>query len=129
MSDPDAEPARSAWDTTYPPELIASVLEVKGPAWVCDEIMREEDPAYVERNVRLAVLGYVEDESFRDKRVLDLGSGCGSSSLVLARLLPDAEIVGVELLEEFVELARKRAAFRQADHLRFEHSPDGTDIP
>jgi 2-polyprenyl-3-methyl-5-hydroxy-6-metoxy-1,4-benzoquinol methylase len=129
MSDPDAAPARDTWDTAYPPELIASVLEVKGPAWVCDEIMREEDPAYVERNVRLAVLGYVEEDAFAGKRVLDLGSGCGSSSLVLARLLPDSEIVGVELVEEFVDLARKRAAFRQADHLRFEHSPDGTSIP
>jgi 2-polyprenyl-3-methyl-5-hydroxy-6-metoxy-1,4-benzoquinol methylase len=129
MTDPASAPARATWDTAYSPELIASVFEVKGPAWVCDEIMREEDAGYVERSVRLAVLGYVDEEAFAGKRVLDLGSGCGSSSLVLARLLPDTEIVGVELVEEFVELARKRAAFRQADHLRFEHSPDGTSIP
>jgi 2-polyprenyl-3-methyl-5-hydroxy-6-metoxy-1,4-benzoquinol methylase len=129
MNDPNSEPAGETWDTAYPTDLIASVLEVKGPAWVCDEIMREEDAGYVERSMRLAVLGYVEEEAFAGKRVLDLGSGCGSSSLVLARLLPDTEIVGVELVEEFVELARKRAEFRQADHLRFEHSPDGTSIP
>jgi 2-polyprenyl-3-methyl-5-hydroxy-6-metoxy-1,4-benzoquinol methylase len=129
MSDPGAEPARDTWDTAYPADLIASVLEVKGPAWVCDEIMREEDAGYVERSVRLAVLGYVDEGAFAGKRVLDLGSGCGSSSLVLARLLPDTEIVGVELVAEFVELARERAAFRRAGHLRFEHSPDGTSIP
>jgi 2-polyprenyl-3-methyl-5-hydroxy-6-metoxy-1,4-benzoquinol methylase len=129
LADPDAFAPQSEWETGYPVELIASVLEVKGPAYVCDEIMREEDPGYVERNVRLALLGYFDESAFAGKRLLDLGSGCGSSSLVLARLLDGAEIVGVELVDQFVQLARERASYRGADNVSFQHSPNGQQLP
>ena len=31
---------KSRWETSYPVSLIRLILEVKGPAWLCDEIMR-----------------------------------------------------------------------------------------
>jgi methylase of polypeptide subunit release factors len=57
-----------------------------------------------------SLFGYVGEEAFAGKRLLDFGCGSGASGLNLARLLPDLEIVGVELLPEFVALARRRAA-------------------
>jgi 2-polyprenyl-3-methyl-5-hydroxy-6-metoxy-1,4-benzoquinol methylase len=129
LADPDAFAPQNEWETGYPIELIESVLEVKGPAYVCDEIMREEDPAYVERNVHFALLGYLDESAFAGKRLLDLGSGCGSSSLVLARLLDGLEIVGVELVDEFVQLARERASYRGADNVSFQHSANGQQLP
>src|SRR6185436_4968904 len=36
-------------DTAYPVELIRAILDVKGAAWVCDEIAREEDPREIQR--------------------------------------------------------------------------------
>ena len=38
--------------TDYPLDLIEHVLCVKGPAYLCDEIMRDEDPLYVQRCFR-----------------------------------------------------------------------------
>jgi len=117
------------WVTGYPADLIERVLEVKGPAYLCDEIRREEDPEYVERYLRLAVLSYAGESSFVGKRVLDLGCGSGSSSLTLSRMLGAPEIVGVDLVGEFVQLARERAEFYGAANVRFLHSPDGSDLP
>jgi predicted O-methyltransferase YrrM len=115
-------------ETVYPPDLIASVLEIKGPAWMCEEIRRDEDPDYVRHFLAESMLSYVAPESMSG-RVLEIGSGGGASSLNLRRMLPDVEIVGVELLADHVELARARAAFYGADNVEFIHNPDGSRLP
>ena len=43
-------------------------------------------------------------------RVLDIGCGFGDTTLRLAGLVGDGEVVGVDVAEPFVELARKEAA-------------------
>jgi 2-polyprenyl-3-methyl-5-hydroxy-6-metoxy-1,4-benzoquinol methylase len=122
-------PVRS-WATHYPVELIEHVLRVKGPAYLCDEICRDEHPLYVEHCFTWDLLGYVPAEGFRGTRVLDFGSGSGASSMVLARMFPETEIVGVELAAEHVELARHRAAYYGvADRVRFHLSPDPDHLP
>lgn len=49
--------------------------------------------------------------SFADKEgvnsVVDLGTGCGVIPLVISRLLPEADIVGVEFQPQMAELARR----------------------
>ena len=118
------------WVTKYPLELIEHVLKVKGPAFLCDEIMRDEDPRYVEHSFRWDILSYAGEEDFAGRRLLDFGSGSGASSMVLARMFPEAKIVGVELVSEFVELARHRAAFYGVDgRVRFQLSPDSNSLP
>ncbi|MCS7002261.1 MAG: class I SAM-dependent methyltransferase, partial [Dehalococcoidia bacterium] len=42
----------------------------------------------------------------RPKRILDLGCGTGPSSMALAELFPDAEVIGVDLGAHFVRFAR-----------------------
>jgi hypothetical protein len=32
------------WDSRYPVELIRNLMETTGPAWLCDELRRDEDP-------------------------------------------------------------------------------------
>jgi 2-polyprenyl-3-methyl-5-hydroxy-6-metoxy-1,4-benzoquinol methylase len=118
------------WVTDYPLELIEHVLRIKGPAYLCDEIMRDENPLYVQHHFRWDILSYVGKEDFAGRRVLDFGSGSGASSMVLARMLPEAEILGVELVSEFVELARHRAAFYGVqDRVGFQLSPNANDLP
>src|SRR5213595_699851 len=70
--------AAPSWTTAYPLDLIVAIHDAKG-GYVCDEIMREEDPRYVERAIRNDVLGYVEARAFAGKRVLDFGCGAGAS--------------------------------------------------
>jgi 2-polyprenyl-3-methyl-5-hydroxy-6-metoxy-1,4-benzoquinol methylase len=120
--------ASLAWTTRYPRELIHQIHAVKG-LYLCDEIMREEDPGYVERAIRHEVLGYVDAAEFAGKRVLDFGCGAGASTLVLGRLLPPCEIVGIELQERLLRLARLRAALLGRTCSRFLLSPSGTSLP
>jgi 2-polyprenyl-3-methyl-5-hydroxy-6-metoxy-1,4-benzoquinol methylase len=127
--DPAMPISHAPWDTRYPHELIEAILAVKGPAFVCDEIRREEDPKYVALTLRYAMLGYLAPSEFAGKRLLDFGCGCGSSTMILSRMLPDTEIVGVELLDEFLEIARQRAAFYGNDSLDFVVSPSGEELP
>jgi 2-polyprenyl-3-methyl-5-hydroxy-6-metoxy-1,4-benzoquinol methylase len=118
------------WETDYPLELIEHVLQVKGPAYLCDEITRDENPLYVQHSFRWDILSYTREEDFAGRRVLDFGSGSGASSMVLARMFPETTIVGVELLPELVELARHRAAFYGVeDRVSFQLSPDSNRLP
>lgn len=124
----------SAWlpirtcTTAYPAELIRSIFSVKG-AYLCDEIMREEDPGYVEKKLRDTILMYADMSDIDGTRVLDFGCGCGSSSLVFARLFPAAQIVGVELDPRHVDLARTRARHRGLVNLTFFESPGSERLP
>lgn len=42
------------------------------------------------------------------KRILDLGCGTGIITLPLARRFPDAEIVGIDLMPEYLDIAREK---------------------
>ena len=120
--------ARRSWDTAYPLGLIRKIHAIKG-LYLCDEIMREEDPRYVEHALRHEVLGYVEAADFAGKRVLDFGCGSGASTLVLSRILPPCEIVGIELEEKLLGIARMRAEHLGARGLRFLQSPSAERFP
>ena len=118
---------RNGWVTSYPRDLIDAIYATKG-MHTCDEICREEDPLYVERSLRNDVLGYVSPANFAGMRVLDFGCGSGASAMVLSRLLPGCEIVGIELEEGLLKIARLRA-----DHfsrnVQFHQSPSGDQLP
>lgn len=118
------------WVTDYPLELIEHVLRVKGPAYLCDEIMRDENPLYVQHCFRWEILSYTGREDFAGQRVLDFGSGSGASSMVLARMFPEAKIVGIELVSEFVKLAQHRARFYGVEgRVSFRLSPNSNSLP
>jgi peptidoglycan/xylan/chitin deacetylase (PgdA/CDA1 family)/ubiquinone/menaquinone biosynthesis C-methylase UbiE len=127
--EPEGAPPRQRWQTRYPDPLIERVLDVKGATWLCDEIQRDEDPAYVRHFLEQTILSYVPPDALRGKRLLDLGSGCGSSSLNLVRMFPGAHVIGVELVEEYVELARARADHYGMEEVAFVVSTDGGGLP
>ena len=122
--------ARREWETAYPIELIEHVLRVKGPVWLNDEIMRDENPSATQSFIRWNILSYADSRDFAGRRLLDFGSGCGASSMVLSRMLPETEIIGVELLSNYVTLARNRAEYHGvSDRVRFVLSPDANKLP
>lgn len=119
------------WRTRYPLDLIEHVFRVKGADYLCDEIRRDEDPTYVEETLRWAITSYVAPEAFAGRRILDFGSGSGASTLVLHRMFPAAsEIVGIDLVPAFVELARRRARFHGVqNHVSFHVAPSPNAMP
>jgi 2-polyprenyl-3-methyl-5-hydroxy-6-metoxy-1,4-benzoquinol methylase len=121
--------APASCETSYPVELIRTILEVKGVAWVCDEISRDQDPESIQRFFENDFLPYVGPADFEGKRILDFGCGSGSSTMVLARMFPGSEIVGVELSPEYLRIAEERLRFYGYDNVRFLRSPAGTAMP
>jgi ubiquinone/menaquinone biosynthesis C-methylase UbiE len=66
---------------------------------------------------------------FRQGRILDVGCGSGAMNLVLARRFPDSEIVGIDLSEPLLRLAREGAeAANLGERVRFERA-DVQEIP
>lgn len=128
-SDPALFVAARSWRTSYPPALIEQILAVKGPGYLCDELRRDEDPDYVEADLRNGLLGYVAEGAFEAARLLDFGCGCGASTAILGRLFPNLETVGVELLPEQVEIARARLAHHGVANADVLASPDPSSLP
>lgn len=113
--------------TSYPLDLIRLILKTKG-AYLIDEIRREEDPSYVMADLKANLFLYEQRANFTGKRLLDFGCGSGASTIVLSRLLPQTEVVGVEMMPAFLEIARARAEHYKTD-VRFFQSPDQYLLP
>jgi len=121
---------RPSCDTAYPTELISQILELKGPGYLCDEISRDEDGSYIEAHLLATLFAHQPKSAFVGKRLLDFGCGSGASTMIMARALPATpSIVGVELEEDFLRVARARADFYRMTNVRFEHSPSGDRLP
>jgi 2-polyprenyl-3-methyl-5-hydroxy-6-metoxy-1,4-benzoquinol methylase len=121
---------RVSCETAYPIELISQILEVKGPEYLCDEISRDEDSSYIEAHLRTTLFAHLPVSAFVGKRLLDFGCGSGASTMIMARTLPGPpRIVGVELEETFLRIARARADFYGMTNVRFEQSPTGDRLP
>jgi len=116
------------YETTYPVELIRLILRAKGPHLI-DEIRREEDRGYVRKSLEADLFLHARPHEFRGKCLLDFGSGSGASTVVLARMLPETEIVGVELVGELVEVARARAEHYGLNRLELTVAPDERTLP
>jgi 2-polyprenyl-3-methyl-5-hydroxy-6-metoxy-1,4-benzoquinol methylase len=116
-------------ETRYPLELIEAILSIKGPAYLCDEIARDEDPEYIEGMLIPDILGFVPRDEVNGTRVLDFGCGSGSSTMVLARNFPQAEIMGVDLLADSLEIAQMRAKHYETENVSFRLSPSAGTLP
>ena len=120
----------SDWETAYPLDLIERILKVKGPAFLCDEIMRDESPDYVQKNLKYGLLGYVNEKEFEEKRILDFGCGGGASTMILGRMFPNTEIVGIELNANLLSIAKLRTIhYGFDDRIRLLISPDANSLP
>ena len=113
--------------TTYPVELIQFFLERSGIAGVCEVIGRDGDS--MTDAIRDLTSAYFNAADMGGKRILDFGCGGGASTVILARLFPQAEVIGVELMEEKLQMGRARAAHHELTNIQFLASPDGLHLP
>ncbi len=80
--------------------------------------------------------GLLKEWGFKAGRILDSGCGAGEIPVELAKALPHAEVVGVDLSEPLLEIARRsaeaasvtdRATFERADVTRLPFEDDAFD--
>jgi 2-polyprenyl-3-methyl-5-hydroxy-6-metoxy-1,4-benzoquinol methylase len=119
----------SECETGYELDLIESLLEAKGSAWICDEIRRDESPSYLQKDLRFAILSFIPDEQLAGARLLDFGCGAGASTVVLARMFPETQIVGIELEPDLLALAKRRVAHYGLENIELRRSPSGDRLP
>ena len=118
------------WTTAYPLDLIKLILEINGVAGLCFEIMRDEDSNFVQKYLFNDLSAYFDLESFRGKRILDFGCGTGASSVILARLIPESTIVGVELSESAIKVGNARLQYYGfQNRVTFINSPSEGELP
>jgi 2-polyprenyl-3-methyl-5-hydroxy-6-metoxy-1,4-benzoquinol methylase len=119
--------SRSFCTTTYPIELIEVFLDRTGIAGICEVIGRDGDA--MRDSIRDLTSAYFSSNDMAGKRILDFGCGGGASTVILARLFPDAEVIGVELMEDKLQMGRARAAHYGLKNVQFLASPDGSHLP
>jgi len=113
----------TTFETGYGRAALAQLLAVKGPEWLKDEIDRSEDPLYLQSAI---VKLFGRYETFRGRRVLDFGCGCGATAVVLARL--GARVVGVDPDGPSIGAARLRAPDAGVA-ITFAHAADDQRLP
>lgn len=116
-------------ETNYPMSLIELIFQTKGASYLCDEINREIDADYVERDLKYDLAAYFSEEDLKGKRILDFGCGSGASSMILSRMFPASRIVGVELEAKLLNIARARLEFYRYENVEFHLSPSGSELP
>lgn len=117
------------WTTSYSLDLIKLIFEINGAAGLCFEIMRDEDPEFVQKFLKNDLLAYFSPKDFEGKKILDFGCGTGASIVLLSKMFPQAEFTGVELVSSALSVARKRAEFYNLSNVSFYQSPDGSELP
>jgi SAM-dependent methyltransferase len=118
------------WETSYPLELIETILRVKGLRAVCDEIRREEDPKYLQHVLWWTLRAHVDVEDVGAGRILDFGCGSGASTMILSRMFPEAEILGLDIDAGANEIAEaRRRHYEVTERVEFRLSDDPTGVP
>lgn len=120
---------RASCETTFPRELVEQLIRTTGPEWICDAIARHEDPTYVEKVIRGQLFSYFSADGFQGKRLLDFGCGNGASTMIIGRLLPHTEVIGVELDDIRIAEAKAILAHRGLQNVRFLRSASPVSLP
>src|SRR5436309_1759361 len=119
----------STCETAYPLDLIEAIFATKGPAYLCDEILRDEQPTYVRLALARDLGAYFDLGWFHEKRVLDFGCGAGASTMSLAKLFPGARIVGIEVDQRLLALAHRRQQHYGFSNVALTRSPSALELP
>jgi release factor glutamine methyltransferase len=97
-----------------PLQHLLGTVEFCGNVFICDK------RALVPRPETEELLELVESRVVNPRsRILDVGTGSGVIALVLAQKFPEAEIIGADISEDALGLARENAVRLGINHVRF----------
>lgn len=95
-------------------EMIAFWNEMGGSRWVRDQVLLDEQLDPIGR------LAFAAADVKPGEAVIDVGCGCGSTSLELGQLVgAEGRVVGLDISETMLELASRRARAAGLDHVSF----------
>jgi 2-polyprenyl-3-methyl-5-hydroxy-6-metoxy-1,4-benzoquinol methylase len=120
--------ARKSCETDFSLDLIQAVVAESTIGWICDDIARHCEPDYVSHALKHQLDAFRPPGEMRGE-ILDFGCGCGASTIFMARMFPHAQVTGVELRENAVELATRIAQGTGVTNARFLLSPSGESLP
>ncbi len=106
------------WVTSYPTDLIRAIFDVKASDLI-EDIQREEDKGSLEWLLKTNLFAYVTPDQCNNKKILDYGCGCGTSTLVLARVFSKSEIVGTDIIKNFLSVAELRKKYYAVQNCNF----------
>jgi 2-polyprenyl-3-methyl-5-hydroxy-6-metoxy-1,4-benzoquinol methylase len=129
MLDPDEHVWVESFETSLPRELIKRYLEVHGPAGLGHSLVRIEEGGELHRALRFSTLPFVATEEFKEKRLLDFGCGSGTSTIHLARMFPETEVVGLDLLPELLDPARSLMEHLGVGNVTFMQAKAADSLP
>jgi len=115
-------------DTEFSLPVIEYLVGRIGCSHLADVIHRFEDKG-VPATLKSQLFSFFAPEQFRGKRLLDFGCGRGASTFGIAKLLPDTEVVGIDLVPDSIEIAQNIAARQGVGNVRFLCSPSGDQVP
>ena len=97
-----------------PLQHLLGTVEFCGNVFICDK------RALVPRPETEELLELVEPRVVNPRsRILDVGTGSGVIALILAQKFPEAEIIGADISEDALGLARENAVRLGIKHVRF----------
>jgi release factor glutamine methyltransferase len=83
-------------------EPVAYILGEQG-FW--DLMLNVAPHTLIPRSDTESLIDWVLEQGFQPKQILDLGTGTGAIALALAKEFPSAQVTGVDLIAQAVELA------------------------
>ncbi|MEP0870527.1 methyltransferase domain-containing protein [Trichocoleus desertorum AS-A10] len=113
----EREKIRQQWETTPYPELPLEISP-KGDA----------NSLYLHNLVTSFYLRNHQIIDTKEKLILDVGCGSGYTSLTLAEANPGAKVIGIDMSEKSLDLARQRSRYHGFETLEF-HTLAAEELP
>jgi 2-polyprenyl-3-methyl-5-hydroxy-6-metoxy-1,4-benzoquinol methylase len=107
--------------------MVKFLLQRSDFAWLCDNLARHDDS--VPGVLKQQIFSYFTQDDLSGKRLLDFGCGSGASTIAIAKMLPQTQIVGVELSADRIDTANRIKSFRSIRNVDFLCSPSGDELP
>lgn len=122
-------PKEISFDSFYGEKVALALLDMGGADRLISELTREEGPSGLELGLKYYTLSFLPDEDFVGKRLLDFGCGCGASTFALSRIFPQTYILGLDRLEDCIEVCNLKKEQLGLDRVSFVASSSDDHLP